>query len=163
MKLAKQKKIQLSKLRKLLTQSFTSKHTAKIDEIFQERESLNTLSHNSITKLNPKAENLSVYAGFDPTSGKLHLGNLAQIISLIRAGQAGFRPIGLIGGATARIGDPSGKNSERNLLSFDEVDKNRQEMGQQLGRLCRNVINVANKKSYGDLTKIDQEVNLKFC
>lgn len=139
-----------------------------VDEIFEERNCLNNLSHDSIAKMDvgrgSKKGRFSAYAGFDPTSGKLHLGNMAQIVSLVRSGQAGFDLIGLIGGATARIGDPSGKNSERNLLSFDQVDENRRDMTLLLDNLCRNVISVANERNYQGLEIINPDVRKPiFC
>lgn len=56
------------------------------------------------------------YIGFDPTSDSLGVGNLVQIMTLLHFQNSGHKPIALIGGATGMIGDPSFKNSERNLL-----------------------------------------------
>jgi len=70
------------------------------------------------------AEPRCVYAGFDPTADSLHVGNLMVIMALLRAQRAGHQPIGLVGGATAKIGDPSGKSSERDPLSDDFIDAN---------------------------------------
>ncbi|MFF5264127.1 tyrosine--tRNA ligase [Actinomadura viridis] len=64
---------------------------------------------------------VTLYCGFDPTAPSLHLGNLIQILMLRRFQQAGHRPIGLVGGATGLIGDPSGKSAERALNSEDTV------------------------------------------
>jgi tyrosyl-tRNA synthetase len=58
---------------------------------------------------------VTAYAGFDPTAPGLHIGNLVQLLTLRRIQQAGHRPIGLVGGATGLIGDPSGKTAERVL------------------------------------------------
>jgi tyrosyl-tRNA synthetase len=58
---------------------------------------------------------LTVYCGFDPTAPGMHIGNLVQMLTLRRLQLAGHRPIGLVGGATGLIGDPSGKSAERNL------------------------------------------------
>ncbi|HUK69942.1 MAG TPA: tyrosine--tRNA ligase [Streptosporangiaceae bacterium] len=58
---------------------------------------------------------VTVYAGFDPTAPGLHIGSLALLLTLRRLQNAGHRPIGLVGGATGLIGDPSGRNSERTL------------------------------------------------
>ena len=58
---------------------------------------------------------VTVYAGFDPTAPGLHIGNLVQLVTLRRLQLAGHRPIGLVGGATGLIGDPSGKSAERVL------------------------------------------------
>lgn len=57
-----------------------------------------------------------VYAGYDPTSASLHVGNLVPTILLKRFQLAGHRPIIVVGGATGMVGDPSGKSDERNLL-----------------------------------------------
>ena len=57
----------------------------------------------------------TLYCGFDPTAPGLHIGNLVQLLTLTRMQRAGHRPIGLVGGATGLIGDPSGKSAERVL------------------------------------------------
>ncbi|MDD4951267.1 MAG: tyrosine--tRNA ligase [Desulfovibrionaceae bacterium] len=64
----------------------------------------------------------SMYCGFDPTADSLHVGNLVPLLSLARMKLAGHRPIFLLGGATGRIGDPSGKDKERELTSEDRLD-----------------------------------------
>jgi tyrosyl-tRNA synthetase len=58
---------------------------------------------------------VTIYCGFDPTAPGLHIGNLVQLVTLRRLQLAGHRPIGLVGGATGLIGDPSGKSAERVL------------------------------------------------
>ncbi len=67
---------------------------------------------------------VTLYNGFDPTADCLHIGNLVPVLALVRFQQAGHRPIVLVGGATGMIGDPSGKNVERNLLELDHVRAN---------------------------------------
>ena len=64
------------------------------------------------------------YIGFDPTADSLHVGSLAQIMTLIHFQRAGHKPVALVGGATGMVGDPSGKSAERNLLSEDVLAKN---------------------------------------
>jgi tyrosyl-tRNA synthetase len=64
---------------------------------------------------------VTAYAGFDPTAPSLHIGHLVQLLTLRRLQVAGHRPIGLVGGATGLIGDPSGKSAERVLNSRDVV------------------------------------------
>ncbi len=64
---------------------------------------------------------VTVYVGFDPTAPSLHIGNLVQLLTLRRMQLAGHRPIGLVGGATGLIGDPSGKSAERVLNSPEVV------------------------------------------
>ncbi len=58
---------------------------------------------------------LTYYGGFDPTAPSLHIGNLVLLLTMRRLQLAGHRPIGLVGGATGLIGDPSGKSAERSL------------------------------------------------
>jgi tyrosyl-tRNA synthetase len=64
------------------------------------------------------------YIGFDATAPSLHVGSLVQIMLLRRLQQAGHRPIVLMGGGTTKIGDPSGKDESRKLLSHDEINAN---------------------------------------
>ena len=63
---------------------------------------------------------VTLYCGFDPTAPSLHVGNLVQLLTLRRFQRAGHRTIGLVGGATGLIGDPSGKSTER-VLNSEEV------------------------------------------
>ncbi len=67
---------------------------------------------------------VSGYIGFDPTADSLHVGSLAQIMTMIHFQRAGHKPFALVGGATGMVGDPSGKSQERNLLSEDVLQKN---------------------------------------
>jgi tyrosyl-tRNA synthetase len=64
------------------------------------------------------------YIGFDPTAPALTIGNYVQIMSLTHFQRSGHKPIVLMGGATGRVGDPSGKDKERELKSYEELDAN---------------------------------------
>lgn len=64
------------------------------------------------------------YIGFDPTAPSMTIGNYVQIMLLTLFQKSGHQPIVLMGGATGRIGDPSGKDKERQLKSFEELDDN---------------------------------------
>ncbi len=75
------------------------------------------------------------YIGFDPTAPSLTLGNYVQVMLLTHFQRCGHRPIVLMGGATGRIGDPSGKDAERELKSYDELDKNLAHQVSQMTRL----------------------------
>ena len=66
----------------------------------------------------------SGYIGFDPTADSLHVGSLAQIMTMIHFQRAGHKPFALVGGATGMVGDPSGKSDERNLLNEEQLAKN---------------------------------------
>jgi tyrosyl-tRNA synthetase len=69
------------------------------------------------------AEPRTLYCGFDPTAGSLHIGHLVPLLMLRRFQLAGHKPLALIGGATGMIGDPSFKASERSLNSVDQIDQ----------------------------------------
>ena len=79
-----------------------------------------------------KSKVRKAYVGFDPTSSSLHVGNLATIMLLVHAQRVGIKPVVLIGGATAMIGDPSGKNTERPLLNESTVRENEAKILHQL-------------------------------
>ena len=69
-------------------------------------------------------EIVSGYIGFDATAPSLHVGSLVQIMMLRRLQQAGHRPIVLMGGGTTKVGDPSGKDESRKLLSDTDIQAN---------------------------------------
>jgi tyrosyl-tRNA synthetase len=71
-----------------------------------------------------RTERITGYIGFDCTAPSLHVGNLLGIMMLRKLQQAGHRPIVLIGGGTTKVGDPSGKDEQRKLLSDAEIAAN---------------------------------------
>src|SRR5438067_4629782 len=75
---------------------------------------------------------LSAYVGFDPTSSSLHIGNLVRVSGLGHLQRAGHKPVALVGGGTGMIGDPSGKATERQLLSEEEIESNSRSIEKQL-------------------------------
>src|SRR5256714_13573760 len=76
----------------------------------------------------------TLYCGFDPTAPSLQLGNLMPIMLLRHFQLAGHRPIVLMGGGTGLIGDPSGKRSERPLLSKEQIREHLQRQRDQMSR-----------------------------
>jgi tyrosyl-tRNA synthetase len=77
---------------------------------------------------------LTVYAGFDPSADSLHVGNLMQLCTLRRFQEAGHRPISLAGGGTGMIGDPGGKQDERQLLDLRTIEGYLEGIRPQLGQ-----------------------------
>ncbi|XP_019933962.1 tyrosine--tRNA ligase, mitochondrial [Paralichthys olivaceus] len=80
----------------------------------------------------------TVYCGFDPTADSLHVGNLLAIIGLLHFRSAGHHVLAVLGGATAQIGDPSGKTSEREPLSADVVEANTRSIRESIQRIFSN-------------------------
>lgn len=76
----------------------------------------------------------SAYVGFDPTADSLHIGNLVPIMILSFLQRSGHKPVALVGGATGMIGDPSMKNSERNLLDEATLKRNQEGVRNQLSQ-----------------------------
>jgi tyrosyl-tRNA synthetase len=79
-------------------------------------------------------QKLTVYNGFDVTADSLHIGHMVPLLALARMQRFGHHPIALAGGGTTMIGDPSGKASERPLLTRDQIEENTQAIKGQLAR-----------------------------
>jgi tyrosyl-tRNA synthetase len=69
-------------------------------------------------------QSISAYIGFDATADSLHVGSMVQIMLLRRLQQTGHRPIALMGGGTTKVGDPSGKDESRKLLTDEDINRN---------------------------------------
>src|SRR4029450_3852859 len=79
-------------------------------------------------------DKLTTYIGFDPTAASLHVGSLLPMVALARLQPFGHPPIAVVGGGTGMIGDPSGKVTERALLTVEQVEKNVAGIRGQLAR-----------------------------
>ncbi|HVO21728.1 MAG TPA: tyrosine--tRNA ligase [Anaeromyxobacter sp.] len=77
------------------------------------------------------------YAGFDPTADSLHVGNLVPVMALSWLQRTGGTPIVLVGGGTGMVGDPSGKRTERPVMSVEQIDHNVARQRAQLERFLR--------------------------
>lgn len=79
-------------------------------------------------------EETPFYVGFDPTASSLHFGHFIPIIAMAHMQRAGHRPIALVGGGTAMIGDPSGKSDMRKMMTAQTVQENAESIKKQLSR-----------------------------
>src|SRR5215831_2559283 len=70
-------------------------------------------------------ERVTGYIGFDCTAPSLHVGSLMQIMTLRRLQQTGHRPVVVLGGGTTKVGDPSGKDETRQLLTPEQIESNK--------------------------------------
>jgi tyrosyl-tRNA synthetase len=77
---------------------------------------------------------ITLYQGFDPTATSLHTGSLVGIMALAHFLRAGHRPIAVIGGGTGMIGDPSDRESERPLLTLEQIERNLAGIRRQFNR-----------------------------
>ena len=95
------------------------------------------------------------YIGFDPTADSLHLGNLVGIVALAWIEKFGHTPVALLGGATGKIGDPSGKSQERPLLTKETLSKNVKGIRSQLERCLKSPLILNNDDWLGSFSFID--------
>lgn len=79
-------------------------------------------------------ESVTCYVGYDPTAESLHVGNLLSIMALMHMEQAGHRPLAIVGGGTAMVGDPSGKDKMRTMMAMEQIDTQAQSIRAQLSR-----------------------------
>jgi tyrosyl-tRNA synthetase len=77
---------------------------------------------------------VTCYIGFDPTASSFHVGNLVPIMALAHMQRHGHRPIALVGGGTGLVGDPSGKDEMRQILTYEEINKNAEMQRKQFAR-----------------------------
>ena len=96
---------------------------------------------NELSKLLDK-QKIKAYIGFDCTAESLHVGSLLQIMCLKTLQNHGHQPIVLLGGGTTRIGDPSGKDKTRKILSEKEINRNQK----NIEKILRKYLNTKNKK-----------------
>ncbi len=100
------------------------KNRGFIDNVTHGDELQEFLSKNSTT----------CYIGFDPTADSLHVGSLVCLMALAHMQKNGHRPIGLVGGGTGLIGDPSGKTEMRQIITHDKIEENKKGIRKQLER-----------------------------
>ena len=110
---------------------------------FKQREYFNQCTNSDELEILMNKKKIRVYIGFDCTSQSLHVGSLLQIMCLRMLQKYGHQPIVLLGGGTTRIGDPSGKEETRNILSEKEIEKNIK----NIQKIFRVFLDTKNKKT----------------
>ncbi len=104
-------------------------------DILLDRGYIKQLTHEDEMKKIFETEKVTFYIGFDPTADSLHVGHFIAMMFMAHMQRAGHRPIALVGGGTAMIGDPSGKTDMRKMLSKEDIDYNISCIKKQLSRL----------------------------
>ena len=125
---------------------------ADVVDVLKERGLLDACTNEDELRKACAEGSLSVYCGFDPTADSLHLGNLLGIVVLAWFQRCGHTPVALLGGATGRVGDPSGKSAERPVLDDDTINANTAGIKAILERV------LANGAAEGEMIDPDQLV-----
>lgn len=106
-------------------------------DVLQARGFVQQVMHPEVLRRRLETESLTFYIGYDPTARSLHVGNLLTIMAMVHMQRAGHRPLVILGGGTAMVGDPSGKTEMRQMLSRDTIAENAVALRGQLQRYLR--------------------------
>lgn len=98
-----------------------------------------------LEKLFQSGEMITFYTGFDPTADSLHIGHYIPIMAMSHLQKAGHRPIALMGGGTAMVGDPSGKTDMRRMLTVEDIDRNALAVKKQMERFLDFTSDIPNR------------------
>ncbi len=97
---------------------------ANVLDTLMERGYIKQFTHEAETRELLEKEKVTFYIGFDPTADSLHVGHFIAMMFMAHMQKAGHRPIALIGGGTATIGDPSGKTDMRKMMTNETIAHN---------------------------------------
>jgi len=103
-------------------------------DVLRARGFVQQVTHPDVLRQRLGSERLTFYIGYDPTARSLHIGSLLTIMAMAHLQRAGHRPLVIVGGGTAMIGDPSGRTEMRQMLSQDTIAQNVQALRTQLQR-----------------------------
>ena len=103
-------------------------------DVLKERNYIQQMTHEDEIKGLLEKEKVTFYIGFDPTADSLHVGHFLQLMVMAHMQRAGHRPIVLIGGGTAMVGDPTGKTDMRKMLTKEEISHNVEAFKKQMSR-----------------------------
>lgn len=134
-----------------LTQPEQFENDAKLSLVglLQLRHLVETVSHEELFKATePHGKKFSLYCGADPTASSLHIGNLLPLMVLLHFALRGHAVVGLVGGATGAVGDPSGRTSERSQILGDEREANVERIRAQIGLFLENGVAYARSRNF---------------
>jgi len=110
-----------------------TKHEETVYDVLEERGFIEQVTDEGRIRGLLKEE-VTCYIGFDPTASSFHVGNLVPIMSLAYIQRHGHRPIALVGGGTGLVGDPSGKDQMRQIMTYEEIRENAEAQKKQFAK-----------------------------
>jgi tyrosyl-tRNA synthetase len=110
-------------------------NVCNVYDVLNERGFIAQVTHEDQIRELLGKKNISFYIGFDPTADSLHVGHFLQMVVMAHMQRAGHRPIAIIGGGTAMVGDPSGRTDMRRMLTQEQIQHNGDSFKKQLSRL----------------------------
>lgn len=109
-------------------------NSGNVFDVLQKRGMIAQLTHEEPIKDMLKNQKVTFYIGFDPTADSLHVGHFLQMMVMAHMQRAGHRPIAIIGGGTAMVGDPTGKTDMRKMMTREEIQHNADNFKKQLSK-----------------------------
>lgn len=103
-------------------------------DVLKERGFLQQATHEEAIRELLEKDKITFYIGFDPTADSLHVGHYIPLMAMAHLQQAGHRPIALVGGGTAMVGDPTGKTDMRKMMSRGEIAENAEKFKKQISK-----------------------------
>lgn len=103
-------------------------------DVLQERGYIEQATHEEEIRDLLGKESVTFYIGFDPTADSLHVGHFIQVMVMMHMQRLGHKPIAIIGGGTAMVGDPSGKSDMRKMLTLEQIEENAASFKKQFSR-----------------------------
>ncbi|MBS4537658.1 tyrosine--tRNA ligase [Clostridium sp. D2Q-11] len=107
---------------------------SNVYDILMERGFIEQATHEDEIRELLGKESVTFYVGFDPTADSLHVGHFIQVMVMMHMQKAGHKPIALVGGGTAMVGDPSGKTEMRKMLTEADIDHNATSLKHQISK-----------------------------
>ncbi len=108
---------------------------SNVYDVLKERGFIAQVTHEDKIREILGKEKITFYIGFDPTADSLHVGHFLQLIVMAHMQRAGHRPVAILGGGTAMVGDPSGKTDMRKMLTQEEIQHNADQFKKQMRNL----------------------------
>jgi tyrosyl-tRNA synthetase len=105
-----------------------------IIEVLEQRGFVQQISDGEALRKQLASGEVTFYGGFDPTAPSLHVGSLVPLMAMAHLSRAGHRPIGLLGGGTSMVGDPSGRSELRQMMTIETIAENRRGIEPQVRR-----------------------------